>query len=477
MELVIFLSVYLIALSIIFSWKIKRYSTPKEYHTAGGSISPISSAISVAASWAWAPAIFVSALKAHNMGPSGLFWFILPNVFALLIFMWIAPRFRKQCSGGFSFLHWIDTRSSSQVLKTLYRVPIYWYQIMAIVVQILVGSMFLSKITGLSSEIIMIFMLVICGFYSAVGGIRASVNTDVLQFGIMIVGSVFILSYLFINDPNNIVSNYDFGAAFLDIADMNTALFFGVVSSFGLIGGALIDQQIWQRTLITNPDNLKKTFLYAGFIFALVPLCMGTLGLLAINDEMIPDQMNASFGPEFVGYLVVKNNIGVAAGGLFTLLIVAGLMSTLDSAICAFSALREGNKSHTNDYHRLRNTFLFCLFAYVITKYVFSGVPLDRVWWILNGVAVAFISPTLYFIFRTKKVCDRILTISIIFSLIPLASYMYFNYVGNDLGVLMSCLAVFFVTLIGVGCNHLSARDASNLASRRATFQIDSTTR
>ena len=40
----------------------------------------IMSALSIAATWIWAPALFVSTEKAYANGFVGLFWFLVPNV-------------------------------------------------------------------------------------------------------------------------------------------------------------------------------------------------------------------------------------------------------------------------------------------------------------------------------------------------------------------------------------------------------------
>lgn len=37
------------------------------------------SALSIAATWIWAPALFVSTEKAYSTGWVGLFWFLVPN--------------------------------------------------------------------------------------------------------------------------------------------------------------------------------------------------------------------------------------------------------------------------------------------------------------------------------------------------------------------------------------------------------------
>lgn len=54
------------------------------------------SALSIAATWIWAPALFVSTEKAYSTGWVGLFWFLVPNALCLVIFIPFAKRIRKE---------------------------------------------------------------------------------------------------------------------------------------------------------------------------------------------------------------------------------------------------------------------------------------------------------------------------------------------------------------------------------------------
>ena len=56
----------------------------------------ILSALSIAATWIWAPALFVSTEKAYSAGWIGLFWLLVPNALCLVIFIPFAKRIRKE---------------------------------------------------------------------------------------------------------------------------------------------------------------------------------------------------------------------------------------------------------------------------------------------------------------------------------------------------------------------------------------------
>lgn len=64
------------------------------------------SALSIAATWIWAPALFTSTENAYTKGFAGLFWFLVPNVLCLIFFIPFASNGRY---GILSSDLWIDT--------------------------------------------------------------------------------------------------------------------------------------------------------------------------------------------------------------------------------------------------------------------------------------------------------------------------------------------------------------------------------
>src|ERR1035438_10273689 len=70
-------------------------------------VSTLPAAFSIAASWIWAPALFVSVQKSYELGLAGLFWFTAPNVLAVFIYIVLGPAIRRRIPGGFSIPDWM----------------------------------------------------------------------------------------------------------------------------------------------------------------------------------------------------------------------------------------------------------------------------------------------------------------------------------------------------------------------------------
>ena len=74
----------------------RKGTASEDFHVGNRHMGTFSTAMSVAATWIWAPALFTSAEKAYTSGWPGLFWFLVPNVLCLLLFIPFAKRIRDR---------------------------------------------------------------------------------------------------------------------------------------------------------------------------------------------------------------------------------------------------------------------------------------------------------------------------------------------------------------------------------------------
>src|ERR1700733_8724785 len=107
--------IYLIAYSlvcilIVFLAEAGRRQTPERFLVAERKIGGVFGAFAVAASWIWAPALFVSTQVGYKWGYSGLFWFVVPNVLALILFAPVANHVRRRLPNGFSYIQFISEK-------------------------------------------------------------------------------------------------------------------------------------------------------------------------------------------------------------------------------------------------------------------------------------------------------------------------------------------------------------------------------
>lgn len=296
---------------------------------------------SIAASWIWAPALFISSQIAYEQGLPGIFWFTLPNILALAIFAFLGPKIRKKFSRGFTLPQWIKLKLKSKKLHKAYVIPYLYYQIMAITVQLFAGGSLVSLMTGISIIKIMPLLLLIALAYALISGLEASVITDVLQLATIFIGAIIIIPWTIKTAGGVSAITLGLGGLsgkFTNIFDPGVAFSFGIISSLGLISGAICDQQYWQRTFAIKKRSIKKSFVFGALLFGLVPIALSTLGFLGANANL-NISLPAGIDSSMIGIATVTALLPEWATILFVVFLLAGLSSTLDSGLVAFSSL------------------------------------------------------------------------------------------------------------------------------------------
>ena len=148
------------------------------------------SALSIAATWIWAPALFTSTENAYTKGFAGFFWFLVPNVLCLLFFIPFAKRIRGEMPEGITLSGYMYEKYQSEAVKNIYLLQLGMLSILSTGVQLLAGSKILSMLTGIPFAVMTVAMAAIAYSYSQFSGIKASMLTDAIQMVLMLAVSV-----------------------------------------------------------------------------------------------------------------------------------------------------------------------------------------------------------------------------------------------------------------------------------------------
>ncbi len=450
---------------------------------AGRSVSFIPAAFSIAASWIWAPALFVSVQKSYELGLAGLFWFTAPNVVAVVIYAFLGPAIRKRLPGGFSIPDWIRHRFRSEgdkisnLVHKLYLVPYIWYQIMAITVQLFVGGMLLNFLTGIPVNWGMFLMLAVVMSYALISGLRASIVTDFLQMSMILVGIAIVTPWtIAMTGWDGIAKGFSGVKGIENIFDPGVAFSFGIVTSLGLIAGSISDQQFWQRCFAIRPDKLVSSFILAGFLFAVVPLGLSVLGFAAANPDLgiAPPE---GTGLPMIGVAAVAALLPSWVMVVFVVMLLAGLASTLDSGLMAGASLyaidlksrtpqeqeilrkerlglpqsaaeEQIRLAHEKDaVRRSRHGALgIAAVGLIVAMIVQHFFPLDRLWWLFNGIATMFVVPTVLSIFWNRLSARGVIA-GLIAASIGMIFFVYGNYIQNDTVTVYSAIGMIVSNL------------------------------
>lgn len=324
-------------MSLIVLCLRKRQQTKAEFLAAGHSAPWVLTAFSMAATWVWAPSMFTAAEKAYTQGFAGVFWFVVPNVLTLILFAFFAKRMRQLRPEGWTFSDYIREKYSNRA-HNMFLTESFGLQICSLAVQLLAGATIFHKVTGLPFALTTAILAAIPLLYSLTNGIRGSIATDFVKMS-------FIAIVLLLGLPI-ISSNVEVGTLLAGLGGINgthahlfdatgvaVMLSFGLPTTIGLLSGTFGDQMFWQRVFSVKQHAVKKTMISAAFIFAIVPISLACFGFFAAGAKLdIADTQLVNVGavinfcPRWFLYL-------------FFLLILSGLISTVDSILCAVSSV------------------------------------------------------------------------------------------------------------------------------------------
>lgn len=335
----IVLATYAVAMLAITLLLSRRSQTTEGFHVADRKLGLIQSAMSIAATWIWAPALFTSAEKAYSNGIPGLFWFLVPNILCLVIFVPFGKRIRAQMPHGITLSGYMAEKYRSRAVHGAYLFELTALTVLSTGVQLLAGAKILAAVTGWPFWLLTVVLAVIAFSYSQYSGIKASVLTDALQMVLMLACCALLVPWALSTDTG--VSDLVRGLAgasggYKHLFDSNgLAVFFsfGLPTAIGLIAAPFGDQCFWQRAFSIQESKVGRAFKLGAVFFAVVPLSMGILGFIAAGSGYVAqDAGMVNF--ELVGSLFPK---WVMLPFLF--MVISGLLSTADSNLCAVASL------------------------------------------------------------------------------------------------------------------------------------------
>lgn len=337
MQGIIVLIIYaliMVGATVIFT---KREKGSLSFHVGNRNMGTVVSAMSVAATWIWAPALFTSAEKAYTNGFAGLFWFLVPNVLCLIVFIPFAKKIRREMPEGITLSGYMYKKYKSKAVKNTYLVQLTVLTVLSTAVQLLAGGKILSMVTGLPLWVMTVALAVIAFSYSQISGIKASVLTDAIQMIFLLVAcAVFVPWALKLNGGISAIqisgASKEYGSIFSE-KGLEVFLSFGLPTAIGLFAGPFGDQCFWQRAFSVKKDRIGKAFGLGAVLFAVVPLSMGVLGFVAAGSGFVPaDTGNVNFEliqSLFPAWVIVP----------FMFMLISGLLSTVDSNLCAVASL------------------------------------------------------------------------------------------------------------------------------------------
>ena len=364
-------AVLMIVATIVFA---KRDKDSDSFYVGNRNMGTVSSAMSIAATWIWAPALFTSAEKAYLNGVPGLFWFLVPNILCLLIFIPFAKRIRKEMPNGITLSGYMHEKYRSEKVKGVYLFQLTMLTVLSTAVQLLAGGKILSVATGLPLWVMTIVLAVIAFSYSQISGIKASVLTDAIQMIFLLLAcAIFVPWALKSNGGMSSIQLSGITGEFGDLLSKNglqVFLGFGLPTAIGLFAGPFGDQCFWQRAFSISDKKIGRAFSLGAVLFAVVPLSMGILGFVAAGIGFMPKDTG------MVNFELIQALFPAWVIVPFMFMLISGLLSTVDSNLCAIASLTTDLKvtGKLKDADKIRVSKL-AMVALLIAGILISNIP------------------------------------------------------------------------------------------------------
>ncbi|MFZ4484644.1 MAG: sodium:solute symporter family transporter [Chthoniobacterales bacterium] len=282
----------------------------------------------------------------------------------IIAYVFIAPYYRHKVQSIYEFLDLRFGSRTRNMASTIFLIT----RVLGIGVRLYLGGVIIVVVWRyLYPEVPVtlatyfwgiLFTTVVTTAYTAVGGIKAVVWTDLIQACLMIGAIFFALGAIYLSIPGGMAtvsasiaanpgagmfqtgwdSSKPFLEAFKGMLETPYTIFAAIIgSTFFTMATHGTDQDMVQRLLTAeNPAKARRSLIVSGF--ADIPIVLGFLAiglLLAIHYETDPDlSLPASANEVFAHYIVNEMPVGVRG------LIVAGVFATMmGSTSAALNAL------------------------------------------------------------------------------------------------------------------------------------------
>jgi len=453
-----FLGIFAIAMLLItyFFARRRKWHTKEGFLVANREVGWFVGGSSIAASWIWAPALFVSVQLAFQKGLAGIFWFTLPNVIALALFAFFAPKIRELLPEGFTLPQYIKHRLQSDKVHKIYLFPYFFYQLMAVTVQLFAGGSLVALLTGIPLTTVMPILAVIALIYTLISGLKASIVTDFVQLAmIFAIGAIILpMTWSAAGGFSAISAGFAGIEGIKNIFDPGIAFSLGIVTSIGLIAGAISDQQYWQRSFAIKKQQLKKAFVFGAILFGIVPLALSTLGFIAANANLgiaLPEGIDVSM----IGVQTVATLLPAWATFLFVVMLLSGLSSTLDSGLSATSSLWVTDVSKAKDDNSAIKSARWAMFGIAVlgllVAYAVYFIPqfgLFHLWWVFNTIAATIVVPTVLSLYWKKLSAKGVFWGVLVALVVVLPLFIYGNIIDKPVWIVSASLFIIGISTI-----------------------------
>ena len=266
--------------------------------------------------------------------------------------------------------------------------------------------------------------------YSRFSGLKAAIATDIVQLGIILLGGGLLVALSLHMTGGIDTVRAGLGSISGEYTSLTSAsgievlLGYGLPMAIGLISGPFGDQCFWQRAFAIRKDRIGRAFFAGALLFALVPLSMGTVGFLSAGAGFIANDAG------MVNFEFVSSLLPAWVLVPFLCMIVSGLLSTVDSNLCAAASLTTDWLGIGKDTVQTSRRTMLCLLAVAIAIANIPGLTVTYLFLFYGTLRASTLLPTVMTLLG-KKLTGKGVFIGILTALcVGLPIFAYGNLAG-----------------------------------------------
>lgn len=325
----VFLMIY-IAILVIIGWvSSRRLRSVTEFWLASRELGAATIGFAAAASWLTASALLLSTGLFLFLGVGSIWIWVFPNIAALALIATIAGRVKS-----------IPAMTQPELLEIRYdpmvRAPVALaiaaMMVLFSVVDFIGFKMVLGTFFGVPPLYAVLIMAACVAFYVSLGGFRAVVWTDIIQYLFLAGLALFVAAMAVKVSADNGIS-ISSQASVLGTDWWNPFLLGGVIGALvfqlALLPGWIAEQDPWQKIWAAKDEKTAKRGLILGSV--LLSLVYGACFLTAIGLRAIYPVPSGEMDAEMLYLKFIQDSIPPAAIALVTIGFAAASMSCTDT--------------------------------------------------------------------------------------------------------------------------------------------------
>ncbi len=325
----VFLAIYIAILLGIGLYFSRRQRSETDFWLAGRELGPISIGLAAASAWTTASALLLATGLFLLYGIGSIWIWVFPNIAGLAIIAAISGRIKN-----------IPALTQPELMEIRYDPMIRAPVAVAVTIMMILFSvtdfigfkMVLGTFFGIEPIFAIAIMAVSVALYVGVGGFRAVVWTDMVQY-ILLAGLAAYVAHMALGLSANegvslIAASSMLGADWWDIFSMGGILG-ALVFIVALVPGWVAEQDPWQKVWAARDDRSAKRGLLLGatLLVLIYSFCL----LAAIGLSVIYPRPGNEMEAEMLYLRIISDNVPGWLLGLLTIGFAAASMSCTDT--------------------------------------------------------------------------------------------------------------------------------------------------